>query len=160
MHEAVTASLEHLRPWMPWIAAEPLTVSDREELIGTWRQQWAEGGDVVLGVFLGRHIVGGTGLHRRLGPDGLEIGYWVHADHVGQGYATEAARALTAAALALPGIERVEIHHDKANVISGRVPRRLGYDFVGEEVRAPVASAETGIHWVWRKARPGHTFWK
>ena len=32
MHDAVTESIEHLRPWMPWIADEPVTVEQRRAL--------------------------------------------------------------------------------------------------------------------------------
>ena len=34
-------------------------------------------------------VVGGCGLHGRLDEHGLEIGYWVHVDRIGQGLATE-----------------------------------------------------------------------
>ena len=67
----------------------------------------------------------------RIGDGGLEIGYWVHPGFTGRGVATAAAAALTEAALALPGIDRVEIHHDILNLASGRVPAKLGYDCVG-----------------------------
>jgi hypothetical protein len=33
LHDAIVESVEHLRPWMPFIAAEPLAVADRERLI-------------------------------------------------------------------------------------------------------------------------------
>jgi RimJ/RimL family protein N-acetyltransferase len=150
LHRAVTASLEHLRPWMPWIAQEPLTEADRGAKIGQWRQDWFDGGDAIYGVFADGVPVGGTGLHRRIGDGGLEIGYWIHVDHVGQGYATELARALTGAALTQPGIDRVEIQHDQANIISGRVPQRLGFRHLGAVDKVALAPAETGVSWVWR----------
>lgn len=150
LHLAVTASVEHLRPWMPWIDQEPLTVADREARIAEWRQIWFDGGDAYYGVFADGVAVGGTGLHRRLGPGGLEIGYWIHVDHVEQGYATELARALTGTALTQPGIDRVEIHHDQANIISGRVPQRLGYRQLGAVDKVALAPAETGVSWIWR----------
>jgi len=58
--------------------------------------------------------------------DGLEIGYWVHAAHTRRGHASAAAAALTTVAFTLPGIEIVEIHHDRANLASEGVPRKLG----------------------------------
>jgi RimJ/RimL family protein N-acetyltransferase len=146
---AISASLEHLRPWMAFIAHEPMSLDDRVALIARWDDEWAAGGDVVFGAFLGDVIVGGCGLHRRAGPDTLEIGYWVHADHIGHGYATEIARGLTDAAFGIPGIDRVEIHHDEANVASGRVPARLGFEFAGRRADQVVAPAEVGVDMAW-----------
>lgn len=150
---AVTASVDHLRPWMPWIANEPLGLAARTDLIRTWDRDWRGGGDVVFGVFLGDAVVGGTGLHRRVGPGGLEIGYWVHVDHLRRGYATEVSEALTSAAFTVSGIGRVEIHHDKANVASAGVPARLGYARGAETPDEVTAPAEAGIDCTWTMAR-------
>jgi RimJ/RimL family protein N-acetyltransferase len=79
----------------------------------------------------------------------LEIGYWVHADHLRRGIATEAARALTEVAFGVDGIERVEIHHDRANVRSRAVPARLGFTFMGESPDGARAPAEDGIDCTW-----------
>jgi ribosomal-protein-serine acetyltransferase len=146
---AILESAEHLRPWMAWIAEEPLPLGQRTTLINEWEQDWARGGDVLLGVFLEGQIAGGCGLHRRIGPDGLEIGYWIHAACLRRGLATRVARALTGAAFAVPGITRVEIHHDKANQASAGIPRKLGFDWFGEAPAEPVAPADSGIEWRW-----------
>lgn len=147
---AVERNLEHLRPWMPWIAQEPLTLEERAALIDGWAATRAVGGEVVYGMFLDGAVVGGTGLHRRRGPHGLEIGYWVDREHTGRGLATEAARALTSTALSIPGITFVEIHHDRANVPSRRVPERLGYRCLGETPDEITAPGEVGIDCGWR----------
>lgn len=147
---AITASVDHLRPWMPWAGAEPLPRAERVEVVERFVAQWETGEDFVYGVFLADEPIGGTGLHPRIGTGGFEIGYWTHVDHTGRGYATEAAGALAVAALALDGIDRVEIHHDAANRASARVPAKLGFRRVGEATRAPAAPAETGVNVVWR----------
>ena len=116
---------------MAWIAEEPLPLDRRKAMIDEWERDWVQGGDVVLGVFLDGRIAGGCGLHRRIGADGLEIGYWTHAAFLRRGVATRVAQALTDAGLALPGITRVEIHHDKANQASAGVPRGLGFEWLG-----------------------------
>ena len=151
--DAITANLEHLRPWMPWIAHEPLARREREALVRSWDDAADAGGDSVYGIFLDGTIIGGCGLHHRHGPGTADIGYWIDVDHIGQGYASEAAQALTDVALAAPGIERVEIRHDRANLASGRVPARLGYERIGEVAVEPVAPAETGVHVVWARFR-------
>jgi RimJ/RimL family protein N-acetyltransferase len=153
---AIAASLEHLRPWMPWVEFEPLARADRVALIRTWHEDHRSGRAAVYGVFCDRTVVGGCGLHRRGGPGVLDIGYWIHADHVRRGYAKELARALTDAALAQPGIDRVDIHHDRANVASGAVPRSLGFTFLGERPDAVKAPGEDGVDWCWSTSRrPG-----
>lgn len=147
--EAIRESVEHLRPWMAWISEEPLPLDQRTKLINQWERDWAQGGDVILGVFLDRRIAGSCGLHRRIGPDGLEIGYWIHSAFLRHGLATRVAGVLTAAAFAVPGITRVEIHHDKANQASGGVPRKLGFGWLGEAPGEPVAPGDAGVEWRW-----------
>jgi RimJ/RimL family protein N-acetyltransferase len=142
LHAAILESIEHLRPWMPWIAAEPLTLEERVE--------WLRGVHDAEGIFVGDTCVGGTGLHDRIGPTGREIGYWVRVGWTGRGIATEAARQLTARAFTIRGIDHVEIHHDKANVASGRVPAKLGYTQIGEFPMERLAPAHTGIAVHWR----------
>jgi len=134
LQAAIVTSVDHLRPWMAWAADEPLPLETKRSVI-------ADDDHTILG---------GTGLHPRIGPGGLEIGYWVRADRTRRGVATAAARLLTAAALRLDGIDRVEIHHDRANTASAAVPRRLGFRFIAacpDEIRAP---GDDGVEWQWR----------
>ncbi len=102
MHEAVIESIEHLRPWMPWIADEPQTLDQRRALVAGWQSLW-DAGDRFYGMFVGDEAVGGCGLHARIGAGGLEIGYWVRVGRTGRGYATAASRQLTDLAFADPG---------------------------------------------------------
>lgn len=162
LDRAVMANLDHLRPWMPWVAEEPRSPAERRALLSRWEREWEGGGDVYLGVFHGDEVAGGCGLHRRRGPGTLEIGYWTHVSFLRRGIATRAATLLTDAALAVPGIDRVEIHHDKANAASAEIPPRLGYRLVGETGGTVDAPAETGVDCAWRLEReadrpaPGH----
>ncbi|MCB9159025.1 MAG: GNAT family N-acetyltransferase [Caldilineaceae bacterium] len=132
---AIAASVEHLRPWMPWVAAEPMEFAQRVKLMRRFRAGFDRDDDYVYGIFTPDEsaVLGGTGLHTRLGNDALEIGYWIHADHVRQGLAGEIAAALTKVAFAVHGVHRVEIHCDPLNTASASVPRKLG--FVHEATR-------------------------
>jgi len=149
LQRALAESADHLRPWMTWVVDEPLTLDERRALIGRWEREWREGGDVYLGAFVGGRVAGGGGLHRRGGPGVLHIGYWLHPAFLGRGLATEIARLLTDAAFTVPAITRVEIHHDKANLASNRVPLRLGYRLIGEHRDGAQAPAEAGIDCTW-----------
>lgn len=153
LRAAIEASLEHLRPWMAWIRHEPLSDDQRIELINSGNEVWESGGDASYGVFRDGAVVGACGLHRRQGPDALHLGYWIHADHLRNGYAVELAGALTSAAFGVDGIERVEIHHDKANVRSGAVPRSLGFAPGPEERDQVEAPGELGVDCTWSISR-------
>ena len=155
LRDAIQASIEHLRPWMSWIEFEPLSDRDRIALIRRWEDDWKAGQEVVFGAFVRDQVVGGCGLHKRAGPETLEIGYWVHVDHLRQGYATEMARILTSAAFTVPDIGRVEIHHDKANIRSGAIPEALGYHLDGESEVKPHAPSTIGIDVAWSMTKDG-----
>ena len=153
--EAINVSLEHLQPWMAW-ASQPATqetmITFLSEGVAHWdaRQDFGysildDGSDAVIG---------GCGLHGRIGQHGLEIGYWVHVDRIGQGIATSASRALTTAAFGIDGIERVRIQCEDGNVRSARVPEKLGYAFHGVQLPegGPCAGRPTQIWEVERSA--------
>lgn len=148
--DAVNASLSHLRPWMPW-AQNPAT----PESIGTFLRgadlQWDGFREFqfVIREAPSGPIIGCCGLHTRLGVGALEIGYWVHVDHVGRGVATAGAGALTVAALGLRSVGRVEIHCDAANLRSAAVPAKLGYRLERTEPRPPTTPGETEDQMVW-----------
>jgi RimJ/RimL family protein N-acetyltransferase len=152
---AVNASRAHLAPWMAWAGDEsPSAVGAflRESSAG-----WRRGERFEYGIWSedGRTLLGSTGLMARLGPGGLEIGYWVGAAHTRRRVATRASAMLTAAAFAVPAIDRVEIHHDEANGASGGVPAALGFKSVGTFPRAPAgAPGETGREVRWRMRAP------
>src|SRR5262249_10949122 len=99
-------------------------------------------------------VIGGFNLWP-IGPGAVELGYWVHVDFTGRGYATAGARALTQAALALSGLARVEIHTDEANAISAAIPRRLGYRLDRVDELPPEAPAHSGRVQIWVMERPG-----
>jgi ribosomal-protein-serine acetyltransferase len=150
---AVAESIDHLRPWMPWVANEPLSLVDRRALLDRWSQAWDDRTELNYGLFTAGRVVGSCGLMRRIGPGGWEIGYWVHVDYTGRGYATVAGERLTDVAFRLRGTTHVEIHHDTANVASGRVPAKLGFRVVGDEPDRPMAPGEVGVKRIWRTTR-------
>lgn len=151
--DLVARNVEHLRPWMPWVIQEPMTTDARVELIAGWETARRAGGDGIYAMVTADAVVGSCGLHHRLGAGGLEIGYWVDVDRLRRGYATAAAKMLSDVAFTFAEIDRVEIHHDAANVRSSAVPRRLGYERVAVRDRPIEAPGECGVEWVWRVTR-------
>lgn len=147
---AINASLEHLQPWMPW-AQQPATPASIGSFLETAVDGWQGRREFQYTIRSGpdEPILGCCGLHARIGPLALEIGYWVHVAHTGRGLATAAAHHLTRAGLGLCEAERVEIHCDAANVASAAIPSRLGYRLDRIERREPEAPGETGQQMIW-----------
>jgi RimJ/RimL family protein N-acetyltransferase len=129
LKEAVDLSLEHLRPWMPWAAHHPQPLQDSIELLRQFRGKFDLGQDMTYGIFSRDEtmVLGGTGLHPRGGEGAKEIGYWLRADQINRGYATETAAALTRVGFEIEKLRRMGIHCDVANVRSAAVPPKLGY---------------------------------
>lgn len=156
---AVESSQEHLRPWMPWAARYDGTAA--ADYTASCESAWTarehfdyriatpdDAGDA-------QHVLGSASLMTRVGPGALEIGYWVRHDRVRLGVATRAAAALTVAGFGLPGVTRIEIHHDICNSASAGIPERLGFRRSGDYCRIPgahpdgTAAGETGLLVVW-----------
>ena len=129
LKDAVDSSLEHLREWMPWAHADPQPLEEKVALLRRFRGGFDLDQDYVYGVLDGGDgsVVGGTGLHTRIGEDAFEIGYWIRESRIGEGLATETSAALTRVAFELCGVDRVEIRVEPANERSTAIPRKLGY---------------------------------
>jgi RimJ/RimL family protein N-acetyltransferase len=153
VYQVVMQSLEHLLPWMPW--ASGYRRNDAVRFTAQSEQDWESGVAYQYAITTDDAVIGSCGLMRRIGPGGLEIGYWLHPAYTGRGLATAAAAALVRQAFALPDIDRVEIVHDEANTASGGVPRRLGFTEIERRTRprGAVAPGEVGIEVVWRLIR-------
>ena len=129
LKDAVDSSIDHLAPWMPWARDEPQPLAEKVALLRRFRGQFDLGQDFVYGVFTGdgNEVVGGSGLHTRVGAGAFEIGYWIRQSRIGLGFATELSAALTKVAFEVCGVDRVEVRIDPANERSAAIPRKLGY---------------------------------
>lgn len=167
---AVGASLEHLRPWMPWATPEAADLRSQLVRVAEADELWESGTGFIYVMIATRdgaagppgpgavkdgEFVGTIGLHRRLADGAVEIGYWIVAAKTRRGYATAAAQAATRVAMALPGTRRAEIHCDEANTASAGVPRKLGYRLDRVEAHEREAPGEVGrrMIWVWDPAQ-------
>ena len=126
---AVDENLDHLRPQMPWAMNEPTDLQTKIESIRRFRGKFDLGQDFVYGIFNqdDTRVLGGTGLHPRIGEAGLEIGYWIHHAYTNKGLATETAVALTQVAFKIDKVDRVEIRCDPENTASARVAEKIGF---------------------------------
>jgi RimJ/RimL family protein N-acetyltransferase len=153
---AVRESMEHLAAWLPWADDASATIAfQRQRLQETVRGYRDDHGSWEYAICtLDGTVVGSCGIIVR--DDGRrEIGYWVHANHVGGGHATRAARLLTDLWRDVRDEPRVEIRCDEANAASASIPRKLGYELeavVDEPAEAKSESGRTMV-WVLNRAR-------
>jgi RimJ/RimL family protein N-acetyltransferase len=83
-------------------------------------------------------IVGGCGIGR-LRADGPEIGYWIGVPHWGNGYATEAARALIDHAFGDLDYEELRAGARVTNPASRRVLEKCGFQWTSVVLQRVVA---------------------
>jgi RimJ/RimL family protein N-acetyltransferase len=129
LKDAVESSLDHLRPFSAWVDDEPQPVEQKVALLKQFRIAFDSAEAFVYGIFDRdeREQLGGCGLHPRIGPGGLEIGYFVRASATRQGIATEAAAVLTRVGFEVCEADRIEIRIDPQNVKSFGIPQKLGF---------------------------------
>lgn len=129
INAAIVESLAELRPWMLW-AQTPPPVSETEAHCRHKAAEWLRREDLMLTLWRRSDglFVGGSGLHRiDWSVPRMEIGYWCRTSLSGQGYITEAVRAITRFAFEHLGAQRLEIRCDAGNPRSAAVAERAGY---------------------------------
>lgn len=152
----IEESLDHLRPWMPWVAFH--SEKSTRDFLAKSEAKWANGDAYNYAVTKDGTVIGMCQTYRWVEPQGWRMGYWLHPAATGQGIATRATAAMVAEMFALPDVEYLEITHDLANAPSGAVPRRLGFTQVRrEQAPPPAAPSGTGIDVVWRLNRGDRT---
>lgn len=112
----------------PW----PYTDEDARAYIARPRERLLPHFFITLPCSDGAKLIGSIGLGRD--GDEVELGYWIARAHWGQGYATEATRAVLRLAGAL-GHGRIVASHFADNAASGRVLEKAGFRAIGTRLR-------------------------
>jgi RimJ/RimL family protein N-acetyltransferase len=143
--DAVDSSLAHLQASVAWAQSAPEPLPILTARLAASAQAFDAGlawAFTILDAAQTR-VLGGAGLEPAepaltalVGRRAIENGYWLRADAIGQGYATEATRCLVEQAFSRLAAQRVVICHDPANPASEGVPRRLGFRCLGEVSQA------------------------
>jgi RimJ/RimL family protein N-acetyltransferase len=125
---AVRASLPTLQPWMPWASDD---YDDAEAL--RWIRGEIEPGAMPLTIISPEgDLVGSTGLnHIDWSNRRANLGYWLHPNAVGHGWATRAVHLVTDHGFGALGLHRVEILMSVENQRSRRVAERVGAEYEG-----------------------------
>ena len=76
-------------------------------------------------------LIGGIGLHPEMPHRHAELGYWIGVPYWGNGYATEAAKAVVRYGFEQIKLNRIFAHHFKHNPASGKVLRNIGMKYEG-----------------------------
>jgi len=129
LRAALDACDQHLRPWIPFMKDEPRTLEQSAQWLRGHRAAFDTGTMYRYAVFdkAEQRLLGENMLMARVGPGGLEIGYWTHKDAVGHGYATEATCAMIRVAFDIEKAGRIEIMCAPENRASASIPSRLGF---------------------------------
>ncbi len=138
LNDALLESLPDLKPWMPWAQTAP-TVDESEAYCRRQQARYLLREDLAMLIFergiggsVGRpgRLLGATGLHRIDWTERrFEIGYWARRGHAGNGYISEAVRALSRMAFEQLDAQRVEVRMDEINEASQRVAEAAGFEF-------------------------------
>jgi RimJ/RimL family protein N-acetyltransferase len=111
----------------------PYTLDMAEGWIGTHAEQFDNGSAAVFAIVRRDDdtVVGAMGL--KIDGDDLraELGYWIGLPFWGQGYCTEAARAVLGYGFRDRGLRRVHATHFSRNPASGRVMQKIGMSHEG-----------------------------
>jgi len=119
----------HLRPMIPFMKDEPRSLQQTAEWLRGHRAAFDLRQMYRYAVFdhEEQRLLGENMLLARVGPGGLEIGYWTHKDAIGKGIATEATCAMIRVAFEIEKVERLEIMCAPENAASASIPERLGF---------------------------------
>lgn len=117
----------------------PYRLADAEAWIGAGRRR----GERNFLITSSGAVLGACGLERR-GEEEAELGYWLGVDHWGQGFATEAARALIDHAFDALGHDAIQAGARVSNPASRRLLEKCGFQWTGVglyRIRAIASSA-------------------
>jgi RimJ/RimL family protein N-acetyltransferase len=129
LRAALDVSDAHLRPMIPFMKDEPRSLQQTAQWLREIRASFDLGKMFRYAVFDAKEesLLGENMLMARVGPGGLEIGYWTHKDAIGKGFANEATVAMIRVAFEIEKAKRVEIMCAPENKVSAFIPARLGF---------------------------------
>lgn len=154
---AVLESQAALKPWM--IFATNVASEEAYEIrVREGQLNYLGRKDFWLLLFLKgtKTLVGSSGLHNaNWAVPSFEIGYWLHTNHTGQGYMTEAVHGISQFAFTHFQAQRLLIRCDTENERSAAVARRCGFTFEGthrHDSRNPMTNDLSSRHYFSRLA--------
>lgn len=127
INEAIVETFEQLHLWMPWARERP-TLEESEIYVREAARKWEAGTQFDFSILtLDGSFVGRVGIWPLEEAGCFEIGYWCRASAQGQGYTSEAVRALCHASGKHLQPRRLVIRCDRRNIASQNVARKCGF---------------------------------
>lgn len=104
--------------------AHPYTEQNARDFIAKTRDD----GEIRVAIILASNgrMCGGVGLRPEVAHGRAELGYWIGVPYWGNGYATEAAKAMVRYGFETLKLHRITATHAKQNAASGRILVKLG----------------------------------
>ncbi len=128
INAAINEVWHDLQMWMSWAHEGQNTLEATKAYIASVEKQMEGGGYPLIGLCrdTGKFVVA-TGLTKT--DDVMETGYWVARNFQGQGYASEAANAVTRFGFGAFGLNEMHINHYESNEKSKHIIQKLGFSF-------------------------------
>ncbi len=104
----------------------PYTEQDAQDFIAAYAAKTAPETRFAITLSSDGQLCGGIGLRMDEPHQHAELGYWLGVCYWGQGYATEAARAVIQYGFETLGLHRIYASYVPHNVASGRVLQKIG----------------------------------
>ena len=111
----------------------PYTEKDARDWLAFQREERAKGTGYTFAIVRKEdgQLVGAIDIRPNKRHRKAEIGYWIGKPYWGQGYATEAARAIVDFGFQTLGLNRIYATHFAENPASGRVMQKVGMTYEG-----------------------------
>jgi len=132
MFKVINENRKHLRPWFPWEKATK-KVEDSLKYLFDKEEKVKAGEKVEYGIYIGNEYIGNIGIFKiDKNKKSAEIGYWLSAKFIRNGYTTEAVRILEKEFFINNNLNRIQIQCDERNIASSGVAKKCGYIFEGK----------------------------
>lgn len=158
VNKAIKDSIHELRQWLPF-AQEIPTLEDTEISLREAHIKFLERESFRFLIFHmdSKEFIGTVSLQSvDWEVQKCEIGYWIHTKFSGNGYITEAVKALMEYGINELGFQRLEVRCESTNLPSRAIPEKLGFKLEGILVNEDLSAdgktlTDTCIYAVTRK---------
>ncbi len=129
--EVIDKNRKHLEPWFPWVKSTT-TLEDSLKYLFDKEEQFKKKEKFEYGIYLNDKYLGNIGIFSiNKDKKSAEIGYWLSAEFINNGYVTEALKLVEKEFFTRTDINRIQIRCDEINIASASVAKKCGYVFEG-----------------------------